>query len=211
MVSASAWSVSTPGAGCFSRSTAASPPGPLDRVEEQLVVVLARHPRRVGQQGEQIGAAVGRRRQRARDRRSRRASAPDGRLAGRRAARRRARDAAGTSASTSPSKPSRMRSRPPSVTGRRPWPAPPSARRSSSTASRSLGRDDGQHPLLALARHHLERLHARLAAGHGAHVDVHAHAAARRRLAGGAGEPGAAEVLDADDEPGVEQRRGRPR
>ena len=43
-------------------------------------------------------------------------------------------------------------------------------------------------------------------AGHGGDVDVHAHAAARRRLAGGAGEAGAAEVLDADDEAGVEQR-----
>ena len=68
-----------------------------------------------------------------------------------------------------------------------------------------LGGDDGQHPLLALARHHLPGLHALLAPRHGADVDVHAHAAAAGRLAGGAGQPGATEVLDAHDELGVEQ------
>ena len=46
-----------------------------------------------------------------------------------------------------------------------------------STSSRSSGLDDGEHPLLGLARHHLERLHPRLAAGHLGHVDVHAEPA----------------------------------
>ena len=67
-----------------------------------------------------------------------------------------------------------------------------------------LGLDDRQHPLLALAGEHLERLHARLALGDLGHVDVHAHPAPAGRLAGGAREPGAAEVLDADHEVGVE-------
>ena len=34
-------------------------PGALDGVEEQLVVVLAEHPRRVDEQVEQVGADVG--------------------------------------------------------------------------------------------------------------------------------------------------------
>ena len=69
----------------------------------------------------------------------------------------------------------------------------------------ALGRDDGEHALLALRGHDLEGLHAVLAAGHGGHVEVHAHLPVGRGLAGRAGEPGAAEVLDADDEAGVEQ------
>ena len=68
-----------------------------------------------------------------------------------------------------------------------------------------LGRDDGQHPLLALARHHLPGLHALLAPRHGADVDVHADAAAPGRLARGAGQPGTTEVLDPHHELGVEQ------
>ena len=49
---------------------------------------------------------------------------------------------------------------------------------------RPVGRgDDGQHPLLALGGHDLPGLHARLAPGHGGHVDVHADPAPGRRLA----------------------------
>ena len=44
-----------------------------------------------------------------------------------------------------------------------------------------------------------------LAARHGRDVDVHAEPGPRSGLARRAGEPGAAEVLDADDEAGVEQ------
>jgi hypothetical protein len=62
------------------------------------------------------------------------------------------------------------------------------------------GLDDGQHALLALAGEHLERFHARLALGHLGDVDVHADAAAAGGLAGGAGQPGAPQVLDADDQ-----------
>ena len=42
-------------------------------------------------------------------------------------------------------------------------------------------------------------------------IDVHADATPRRRLARRAREPGAAEVLDADDQALVEQSRGTPR
>ena len=72
-----------------------------------------------------------------------------------------------------------------------------------------LGLDDGQHPFLALARHHLERLHARLPLGHGVEVHVHPHTATAGRLAGGTGQPGGAEVLDAHHQPGVEERQAR--
>ena len=72
-----------------------------------------------------------------------------------------------------------------------------------------LGADDGEHPLLRLARHHLERLHARLAPRHLGDVDVHARAALGRGLARGARESGAAEVLHAHGQAGVEQRQAR--
>ena len=70
-----------------------------------------------------------------------------------------------------------------------------------------LGLDDREHALLALARHHLERLHARLASRDDLHVEVHAGAATRCRLARRAREAGTAQVLDADDEAGIEQRQ----
>ena len=54
----------------------------------------------------------------------------------------------------------------------------------------SLGLDDGQHPLLGLAGHDLVGLHTGLAPRHGRHVDVHTHAATRRRLTGGARQSG---------------------
>ena len=71
------------------------------------------------------------------------------------------------------------------------------------------GLDDGQHALLALAGHDLERRHARLALGHLGHVDVHPDPAAAGRLAGGAGEPGPAQVLDPDHQAGVEHLEAR--
>ena len=67
--------------------------------------------------------------------------------------------------------------------------------------------DDGQHPLLGLAGHDLGRHHPGLPEGHGAHVDVHPEPAVGRDLARGAAQTGAAQVLDADDEVGVEQRQ----
>ncbi len=72
-----------------------------------------------------------------------------------------------------------------------------------------LGGDDGQHPLLALGGHDLVGGHARLAPGHGRHVDVHAHAAAGRGLAGGTDQAGPAQVLDAHHQLGVEQLEAR--
>ena len=65
--------------------------------------------------------------------------------------------------------------------------------------------DDGQHALLALAGHHLPGLHAVLAPRHGGDVDVHADAAAAGRLAGGAGQPGPAQVLNAHHQLLVQQ------
>ena len=75
----------------------------------------------------------------------------------------------------------------------------------STTAAEVAGLDDGEHPLLALARHDLDRAHRLLPARNGSDVDVHAEPCPRSGLAGGAGEPGPAQVLDADDEAGVEQ------
>ena len=72
-----------------------------------------------------------------------------------------------------------------------------------------LGRDDRQHPLLALGREHLDRVHARLALRRARHVDVHARAGLRRGLGRRARDPGRAEVLHADREAGVEQREAR--
>ena len=155
-----------------------------DGVEEQLVVVLAvdpgagsessasrsdpqsagrREPARV------VGAGA------ARGRRAARSAARSGgrrRRATPRAARPRPR----------PCGPSRIRSRPtPSGSRRgdpadRRWPRPPSGGRPPRPLERASGVDDRQHPLLALARHHLDRAHARLAAGHGGDVDVHPEA-----------------------------------
>ena len=69
--------------------------------------------------------------------------------------------------------------------------------------------DDREHPLLALRRHHLDRVHARLALGDARDVDVHARAGLGRRLRRRARQAGRAEVLHADREPGVEQREAR--
>src|SRR5690606_24687958 len=64
--------------------------------------------------------------------------------------------------------------------------------------------DDGQHPLLALADHDLEGLHALLADVDLREPQVHPDPALGGGLAGGAGDAGGPEVLDADDEAGVE-------
>ena len=73
----------------------------------------------------------------------------------------------------------------------------------------AVGLHDGQHPLLGFAGHDLVGLHPRLPSGHGRHVHVHADPAARRRLAGGTRQPGATQVLDADNQPLVEQLEAR--
>ena len=62
------------------------------------------------------------------------------------------------------------------------------------------GRDDGQHALLRLAGEHLVRLHRRLAQRHPVELRPHPGPTRRRRLGQGAGQAGAAEVLDALDE-----------
>ena len=68
-----------------------------------------------------------------------------------------------------------------------------------------VGRDDGQHPLLRLAGEHFEGLHARLTAGDGGHVHIHAHPAPRCGLAGGAGESCAPQILDPHHKPSVQK------
>ncbi len=68
-----------------------------------------------------------------------------------------------------------------------------------------VGGDDGEHPLLALGGHHLVGRHVRFAQRHRGHVDVHADATPCRGLARRADETRSTEVLDADDQLGVEQ------
>ncbi len=65
------------------------------------------------------------------------------------------------------------------------------------------GLDDRQHPLLRLAGEHLVRRHGRLAERNAVEVDGHAAAPGGRGLGERACQPGAAEVLDAGDQPGV--------
>ena len=72
-----------------------------------------------------------------------------------------------------------------------------------------VGGDDGQHPLLALARHHLRRRHARLAAGNRRDVDVETPAATSSDFAGGSGQAGGAQVLEPLDHAGVEHLEAR--
>ena len=72
-----------------------------------------------------------------------------------------------------------------------------------------FGPDDREHPLLALRRHHLDRVHARLAAVHTRDVDVHPRAGRGGGLRRRAREPGGAQILHADGEAGVEQREAR--
>ncbi len=67
------------------------------------------------------------------------------------------------------------------------------------------GLDDAQHPLLGLADHDLERLHAGLAQGYPGDVEVDPDAALGGHLGGGGGEAGGAEVLQRDDQAALEQ------
>ena len=195
--------------GCFSRSTVASPPGPStvlrnswwsywDQTHDVSVSMASRSA--PGSAQAQVDAA-GRRRL---------ADRPARPAGGRTAGRPRAATTAGTSASTSPSKPSRMRSRPPSVT------RPITRRRDLPRGADGehlvevVGLDDGQHALLGLAGHDLERLHARLRGGGRRTTSTSMPTPPLDgRLAGGAGEAGAAQVLDADHEAGVEQLEAR--
>ena len=65
--------------------------------------------------------------------------------------------------------------------------------------------DDAQHPLLRLGDHDLERLHVGLAQRDAADVEIDPHAALGRHLRRRRGQPGGAEVLERDQQPGVEQ------
>ncbi len=193
-----------PGAGQTEQRRIAAGSG--DRVEEELVVVLAVDPARRAHHGEQVAGALGRGRghRRGRVRRARGGARPvversvvgEGRCGnvGQHRAVAPVADAQTAAAVTIGLRDGADHGRPdlpPVADGRDGRPR--------------CGRDDGEHALLALARHHLPGLHPLLTPWHGRDVDVHAHAAPARRLAGGAGEAGAAEILDPDDQPGVEQ------
>ena len=68
-----------------------------------------------------------------------------------------------------------------------------------------LRRHDRAHPLLRLAGEDLRRGHAGGAQRDAVQLDAHAAVACARELGGGARQPGAAEVLDADHQPGGEE------
>ena len=190
-----------PGAGQAEQRGVGARPG--HRVEEELVVVLAVDPARRAQQRQQVGGAVGRRRRRAARRARRLARAVVercvvGQRGGGDVGQHGAVHAVADAQAAAPAGLG-LRDRADDGGPHLPLGADGRHRRP------RLGRDDGQHALLALAGHHLPGLHALLAPRHRRHVDVHADAAASGRLAGGAGQAGAAEVLDADDELRVEQ------
>ena len=65
--------------------------------------------------------------------------------------------------------------------------------------------DDREHPLLALARHHLDRAHGRLPTVDRGHVDVHPEPGPTGGLARRAAKTGTAEILYADDETVVQE------
>ncbi len=193
------------------------PAGTLDRVQEQLVVILAVDPAGVAQEPEEIGAAVARGRQgvgpvesaRGEVRRRRQRSFQQRRLGGERGRRDVGQDLAArpvehpqAAGRLTVARQARRLGHDPDHTH-----ADLPAVTEGLHGRPRLGGDDGQHPLLALARHHLPRRHRLLAQRHGREVDVDADPAARRRLAGGADEAGPAEVLDPDDQPVVEQRQ----
>ena len=166
--------------GAFSRSTVASPPGPSTVLRNSWWSYW-RHTQPLSPSMPSRSAPTVRAARRPATGVGPRAAAgrPGAARAGRRAGRRRA-------ATTPARRPApRRRSRRGCAGGRRVGDPPddggphlPPPRRGRATSSRSLGLDDGQHPLLALGGHHLEGLHARFAPGHGRDVDVHAHAAA---------------------------------
>ena len=64
---------------------------------------------------------------------------------------------------------------------------------------------DDEHALLAFGKQDLIRRHVRFALRNERHVDLDAAAASASGLAGGAGKPGGAHVLDADDVVGLEE------
>ncbi len=66
------------------------------------------------------------------------------------------------------------------------------------------GLDDRHHPLLRLAHQDLLRRERGVAQRDPVELDVHAAVAGAGQLGGGAGQPGAAEVLDAGDQAGRE-------
>ncbi len=73
------------------------------------------------------------------------------------------------------------------------------------TPSQLLGRHDGQHPLLALADHDLPGLHVGFAQRHAVGVEVDAHLAFGRHLAGRGGDAGRAQVLQRHQQVGAQQ------
>jgi hypothetical protein len=145
------------------------------------VVVLRRHPRRVGEQGRARSAAgsPGEARRLASSRSARSAGSAE---AGRRAAR--LVERLGRHIGEHLAVEGRRRC----ATGRTPSPGsvtvPTTVARTSQRSQRrstsgevGSGVDDGEHPLLGLRGHHLEGLHALLAARARRDVDVHAHPA----------------------------------
>jgi hypothetical protein len=69
----------------------------------------------------------------------------------------------------------------------------------------AVGPDDRAHPLLRLRDHDLERRHARLAKRDRVEVDGDPGARAIRRLRGRAGDPAGAQVLEALDQPTLDE------
>ena len=211
VVSASARPVSTPVTGCLRRSTVASPPGPDHGVQEQLVVVLRATPttcRPACASRSAPGVAAGAGRQRGR---VRLAGCGRGRRAGpvveRGGVVQRRRRHVGEHlavAAVEDAQPAACRS-----PCRRPWPAPPTARR---WRAPRRGR---RASTMASIRSWLSRVITSNGSMPGSRRGTAATStsmpmpAAAGRLARGAREPGAAEVLDADDEAGVEQREAR--
>src|SRR5437870_13884587 len=73
----------------------------------------------------------------------------------------------------------------------------------------AAGPRDHEHPLLALAQHHLVRAHVLGAPGDLVHVDAHADPASGRDLARGAREPGGSEILNGLDRIQLDQLERR--
>ncbi len=179
------------------------------RVQEQLVVVLPVHPRRVDQHGQQVGAAV--------VGRGEGAGVAGGHLVERRGPRHGpvvtgrvlveagGRDIGQDLAVPTVEDPQAPPGRHP-ANHRGPHLPLGAARQD---RGQVVGRDNGDHPFLALAGHDLEGQHGRFPQGHRGHVDVHPDPAARRRLAGSADQPRPAQVLDADHEVAIQQLQAR--
>ena len=181
-----------------------------DRVEEELVVVLTVDPRRVGEQREEVFAAVGRRVERARIV-GRPRLVVGGSAQWALVTRRVLAQCGGGHVAEDLATETVDDAQPPRFAVER-LGDPADHRRPHLPAPADLldlrqrvRGHDGQHPLLALGGHHLEGGHVRFAARHRGHVDVHADAAACCGFARRTDQARAAEVLDADDELLVEQ------